>query len=495
MTKTLTPKQRWVLTLTSLVSLMVALDSLVVTTALGAIRLDLHASIANLEWTVNAYNLSFAVLLMTGAVLADRFGRRRLLVLGLSLFVGASAACALAPSVGALIAARTVQGAGAALTMPPLLALLSEAFPPARRAWATGIFSAITGIAVVGGPLVGGAIAQGIAWRWIFWVNVPLGLVVIPLIRARIGETRGPRARPDLVGVALVTAAALGLVWGLVRGNAAGWGSAEVLGALIAGAVLTAGFVAWEARTSAPMLPLELFGSRSFSSANAATFLMIGSLFGAVFFMAQFLQLAEGHGPLGAGLRMMPWTGTLFVVAPISGALAGRIGTRPLIAGGLALQAAGFAWVAAVASPGMSYAALVPPLILAGAGISLAMPATQSAVMNAVAPERLGQASGTYNTVRQLGGVFGTAAAVAVFVGAGGYGSPAAFSDGFTAAITLAAGLSLLGALAGALAGALGGSPAGAVLGPTEAEAEADRVSRPDSLPREVGRRRRLARL
>ena len=455
MTTTITSKQRWVLGLTSLASLMVALDSLVVTTALGAIRLDLHASIADLEWTVNAYNLSFAVLLTGGAVLADRYGRRRMLVGGLSLFVLASAACAVSPSVGALVAARAVQGAGAALTMPALLALLSQAFPPARRAWATGIFSAITGIAVVGGPLIGGAIAQGITWRWIFWVNVPIGLVAIPLIRARIGESRGPRVAFDVPGMALVSAAALGLVWGMVRGNAAGWGSAEVLGSLGAGAILAAGFVAWEARSAAPMLPLGLFSSRAFSSANAATLLMVGSLFGAVFFMAQFLQIAQGHGPLGAGLRMMPWTGTLFVVAPISGALVGRVGTRPLIAAGLALQGAGFAWVALVAAPAMDYAALIPPLVLAGIGVSLAMPATQTAVMNAVPAARIGQASGTYNTVRQLGGVFGTAVAVAVFAGSGGYGSPAAFADGFTAALGVAAGLSLLGAVAGALGGAL----------------------------------------
>src|SRR3954452_4506193 len=294
--------QRWVLVLTSLASLMVALDALVVTTALSTIRTDLHASIAALEWTVNAYSLSFAVLLMTAAALGDRFGRRRLFAAGLGLFVVASAACALAPGTGWLIAARALQGVGAAFVMPLSLALLSAAFPPERRPWAMGIFSAITGIAVLGGPLVGGAIAQGIAWEWIFWLNVPIGAAAIPLVLTRMAESRGPRSPLDLPGVALITGACLGVVWGLVRGNAAGWGSAEVRGALAAGAALGVAFVVRERAASAPMLPMTLFRSRAFSAGNAANGLMIASLFAAVFFMAQFLQAAEGYGPLGAGL-------------------------------------------------------------------------------------------------------------------------------------------------------------------------------------------------
>src|SRR3954465_8327705 len=248
----------WVLVLTSVASLMVALDALVVTTALSAIRLDLHASIEELEWTVNAYTLSFAVLMMTAAALGDRFGRRRWFVTGVALFTAASAACALAPGVGWLIAARAVQGAGAALVMPLALALLSAAYPPERRGAALGIFSGVTGLAVLGGPVVGGAITQGIAWQWIFWLNVPLGLVLAPLARTRLAESFGPAARIDVPGLALVTGAALGLVWGLVRGNASGWDSAEVVGALAAGAALLAAFVAWERRGAAPRLPARL---------------------------------------------------------------------------------------------------------------------------------------------------------------------------------------------------------------------------------------------
>jgi EmrB/QacA subfamily drug resistance transporter len=447
----LSTSQKWVLALTSVASLMVALDALVVTTALSTIRVDLGASVANLEWTVNAYNLTFAVLLMTAAALGDRFGRRRLLVIGLGIFVAASAACAVAPSANSLIAARAVQGAGAALVTPLALALLSAAFPPERRAMAMGIFASVTGIAVLGGPMLGGAIAQGIDWRFIFWLNLPIGLVMIPLVLRRTAESFGPRAAIDVPGVTLVAGASLGTVWGLVRGNSAGWASAEVLVAFGLGVLLLAGFVARELRAEAPMLPMRLFRSRSFSSANAATFFMTAALFGTVFFMAQFLQAVSGYGPFGAGLRLLPWTGTLFFVAPIAGSLMGRIGEKPLIVGGLALQAAGMALIALVASPTVPYGELIAPLMIAGCGISLALPATQNLVINSVEESAIGKASGTYNMLRQLGGVFGTAIAVAVFAHAGGYASAQAFSDGFVPALGVAAALSLAGALAGAL--------------------------------------------
>jgi EmrB/QacA subfamily drug resistance transporter len=429
---------------------MVALDVLVVTTALGTIRLDLQASVADLEWTVNAYSLSFAVLLMPAAALGDRFGRRRLLAVGLAVFAVASAACAVSPGVGWLIAARAVQGAGAALVMPLSLALLSVAFPPERRAWAMGIFSGVTGIAVLGGPLVGGAVTEGIDWPWIFWLNVPLGLLAVPLVLRRIEESFGPRTAVDGPGAALVTGASLGLVWGLVRGNSAGWESAEVVGALVAGVLLAAAFVAWELRAREPMLPMGLFRARAFSSGNAANFLMLASLFGAVFFMAQFLQTAQGYGPLGAGLRLLPWTATLFTVAPIAGALVERVGERLLVTLGLSLQALGMGWIAVIAAPHMEYASLIPPLIVAGCGVSMAMPASQNVVINAVAADAIGKASGILNMGRQLGGAFGIAILVAVFAGAGGYGSAQAFSDGFAPALAVSAALSLGGALCAA---------------------------------------------
>jgi len=439
----------WALALTSVASLMVALDALVVTTALSTIRVHLHASIEALEWTVNAYNLSFAVLLMTAAVLGDRWGRRRLFVAGIILFTAASAACALAPSIGWLIAARTVQGVGAALVMPLAMALLSAAFPPERQAWAFGIFSGITGIAVLGGPLIGGAVTQGLAWEWIFWLNVPIGAALVPLVLRRIPASVGMGGRLDPVGLVLSTGGAFGLVWGLVRGNGAGWGSAEVVGSLAGGLVLTAGFVAWEARVRHPLLPLRLFRSRAFSAGNASAFLMYASLLGAVFFVAQYLQTALGYGPLGAGLRLAPWTATLFVIAPASGALVQRFGVRPLVVAGLAAQGAGMAWMALLVRPGLAYPELIAPMMLAGAGISVAMPASQTGVIGAAPPEAVGQASGTFNMLRQLGGVFGLAVLVAVFTSRGGYANAQAFANGFSPALGVAAGMSFVGAAAG----------------------------------------------
>jgi EmrB/QacA subfamily drug resistance transporter len=441
--------QRWVLALTSVASLMVGLDMLVVTTALTTIRLHLGASVEQLEWIVNAYTLSLAVLLMTASALGDRFGRRRLFIIGLGLFTAMSAACALAPGISWLIAARAVQGAGSAMIMPHAMALLSGAFPPHRRAKALGIFSGVTGLAILGGPMVGGAVVQGLAWPWIFWLNVPIGLAVIPLAARRIAESRGSGARLDLGGVVLVTGAALGLVWGLVRGNAAGWGSFEVAGALAGGAALLAAFVAWELRAREPMLPMRLFRSRAFAAGNAAAFGMFGSIFGAAFFLAQYLQTSLHYGPLAAGLRLAPWTVTLSLVAPVAGAWAGRIGERPLIAGGLAMQAGGFAWIALIARDGASYPAMIVPLVLAGCGASMAMPAAQNAVIGAVPPGAIGKASGAFNTLRQLGGTFGIAILAAVFTGAGSYASARAFSDGFVPAAAVAAGLSLAAAIAG----------------------------------------------
>jgi EmrB/QacA subfamily drug resistance transporter len=444
-----TPAQRWVLALTSVASLMVILDILVVTTALSTIRRHLGASIDDLEWIVNAYTLSFAVLLMTAAAFGDRLGRRRVFTAGLMLFTAASAACALAPGIGWLIAARAVQGAGSAMIMPHAMALLSTAFPPEKRARALGFFSSVTGLGTLGGPMVGGAVVQGLAWQWIFWLNVPIGLLVIPLVISRIEESFGPRARLDYGGFVLATGAALGLVWGLVRGNQAGWSSAEVIASLTAGTLLAGAFIAWELRTPEPMIPMRFFRSRVFSSANAAGFLLYGSIFGTAFFMAQYLQTALHYGPLAAGLRMAPWTITLSVVAPVAGAQIRRVGERPLIVIGMLMQAAGFGWIALIAKAGLAYPQLIAPMIVAGCGVSMAMPATQNAVISAVPPQAIGKASGIFNTLRQLGGAFGVAVSAAVFGAAGSYASPSMFSHGFSAAIGIGAGLSAAAALAG----------------------------------------------
>jgi len=439
--------KKWVLALTSAASFMVALDALVVTTALSTIRADLGASIETLEWIVNAYNLTFAVLLLTGAALGDRFGRRRIFAAGLALFVVASAACALSASAAALIAARAAQGIGAALVMPLAMALLGAAFPREQRGKALGILSGITGIALIAGPVAGGAIATGFDWRWIFWINLPIGLVILPLIRVRIAESRGPDTALDVGGLILPTGAALAAVWGLMRAAGGGW-SAQTLGASAIGILLTVAFVAFERRARAPMIPMRLFSLRGFAAGNAAGFTLYASMYGVVFFLPQLLA-AQGNDALGAGLRLLPWTATLFVFAPIGGALVNRVGERALIVAGLTLQAIGFAWAAVIVTPELAYGWLVPPLVLAGAGVSMAMPAAQNAVLGAVAPAEIGKAAGTFNMLRYLGGALGIEVLAAAFSANGGFGSAAAFSAGFAWSIAIAAALSLMGALAG----------------------------------------------
>lgn len=438
----------WVLGLTAVASLMVALDTLVLSTALTEIGRAFDASIEALEWTANAYILSFAVLLMTAAVMGDRFGRRRLFAAGLGLFVTASAACALAPNIGWLIAARAVQGVGAAMIMPLALALVSAAFPPERRGWALGIYSSITALSTVLGPVIGGAVTEGLAWQWVFWLNVPIGLPAIVLTLGRMRESFGPRAKIDALGLGLITGAALGLVWGLVRASAAGWGSPEILLSLALGAGLVAAFVTWERRCAEPMMPMRLFRLRAFTAGNVVMFLLNAALMAAIFFMAQFLQVALGQGPLGAGLRLLPWGVTIALVAPKAGALAERFGERSSVALGLTIQAIGLAWLALLAKPGLAYVEMVVPMIAAGAGFAMAIPLVQKTVVGAVATQDIGKASGTLSMIRQLGGAFGIAVTVVAFASVGGHATPQAFGDGFAAANGVAAVLSLAGAIA-----------------------------------------------
>jgi EmrB/QacA subfamily drug resistance transporter len=443
----MTSGQAWVLGLASSASFMMALDSQVVTTALSTIRNDMGASVEALEWTVNAYNLTFAVLLLTGAALGDRFGRRRMFIAGLAVFTIASAACAVSPDIGTLITSRALQGAGAAMVLPLSLTLISALFPSRQRGKAMGLYLGLTGLATFSGPFIGGAIAEGLAWQWIFWLNLPVGLVTIILTARRVAESVGPNNRFDVGGVVLVTLGAFGIVWGLVRGNAAGWSSVEVLSALVLGAALVIAFVLWEQRTKAPMLPMRFFRVRAFATANLANFCVFASLYGTLFFLAQYFQTALGEGPLGAGLRLMPWTATLMVCAPIAGALADKYGERTFVAGGLLLQTIGMTWIAVVADTGTAYLELLPALIIGGAGLTMAMPAAQKSVVGAVQPHEIGQASGAFMMLRIFGGVFGVAVSVSVFAGVGGYASAEEFSDGFSAAMGVLAVLAFIGML------------------------------------------------
>jgi EmrB/QacA subfamily drug resistance transporter len=441
----------WTMAITSVALFMVSLDNLVVTTALPVIRENLHATISQLEWTVNAYTLTFGVLLLTGAALGDRFGRRRMFVLGLLLFTGASAAAALSGSADALDVARAIQGVGAAIVTPLTLTILSAAVPRERRGLALGIWGGIGGLAIAIGPLVGGAIVNGVSWHWIFWVNVPIGLILAPLALARLEETRGPDAGLDLPGLGLASVGLLGIVWGLVRGNAHGWTSLGVVLPMLVGALLVAGFVAWERRAPAPMLPLQFFRQRTFALTNVASFLMFFGMFGSIFLLAQFFQTVQHMSPLAAGLRILPWTAMPIFIAPIAGALSDRIGGQRLMTVGLALQAGGLMWLAALQSPTVPYSELVLPFIVSGTGMALFFAPVANVVLSSVAPRYEGKASGATNAIRELGGVFGVAVLASVFANAGGYRTPETFTNGTSTAVWIGGAVVALGAVAAAL--------------------------------------------
>jgi EmrB/QacA subfamily drug resistance transporter len=437
----------WTLAIVSVALFMVTLDNLVVTNALVSIREDLGASLEELEWTVNAYTLSFAVFLLSAAALGDRLGRRAVFAAGIGIFTLSSAAAALAPSTDALIAARALQGLGAAVIAPLSLTLLSEAFSADRRGLALGVWSGVSGLGVALGPVVGGAVVEGFSWQWIFWLNVPIGVALAPAALAMLAESRGPNARLDLRGVALASTGLLGVVFGIVRAQALGWTSMTVIGSIGAGLVLLAAFVAWETRAPAPMLPMRFFRNRGFAATNGVSLAMFFGAFGAIFLLAQFFQVAQGYSPLEAGIRTLPWTAMPIFVAPLAGILSDRIGSRPLMAAGLALQAAALAWLAIVTEPDVAYGLVVPAFVMAGTGMSLVFAPSANAVLSSVRPEEAGQASGANNTIREVGGVLGVAVLATVFTSSGGFASPQAYVDGLMPAVWVGAAVLAVGAL------------------------------------------------
>ena len=437
----------WTLGIVSVALFMVVLDNLVVSVALPTIHRDLGASIQSLEWTVNAYVLAYAVLLLTGAALGDRFGRKRMFLAGLALFTAASAAAALAPTTNLLIAARALQGTGAAIVTPLTLTLLAEAFPKERRGMAIGVWSGISGIAVAVGPLVGGAVVQGISWHWIFWINVPIGLLLGPLAMRYLSESRGPYGTLDLPGLVLASTGAFGIVFGLVRAQSLGWTSSSILVSLIGGAVLLGGFVAWELRAREPMLPMSFFKRRSFAVTNVASLSMYFGMFGSIFFLSQYMQNVLGNTPLQAGLKLLVWTGASMVVAPLAGVFSERLGSRPFMVAGLSLQAGALGWLALLVSTHMSYSQMIIPFVMAGAGMALVFAPSANAVLSSVRTSQAGQASGANNAIREVGGVLGVAVLASVFTGAGGYGSPQSFVNGLIPAMWVGVAVLAVGAL------------------------------------------------
>jgi EmrB/QacA subfamily drug resistance transporter len=435
----------WTLLVAALALMMPFLDSLVVTTALPTLRVALHSSLGSLEWTVNAYNLSFACLLLTGAALGERFGRRRMLCLGLAVFVAASLLAGSAPSVGVLVAARALQGAGAAILVPLTLTLVTHAYPAERRGWAIGIWGGVAGLSGAIGPFVGGAVVQAIGWHWIFWINLPIGLVLIPIALLRVRESYGGHPRLDVTGVVLVTAGLLGVTWAIVRTSATGWGSAEVIWPLIGGLAIVAVFLLWERRTAQPMLPLGMFRQASFSAANGISFCLFAGLFGALFLMSQFFQTAQGRTPLEAGAQLLAWSATGLFVAPIAGRLAGRYGNRPFMLAGLVMQTAGLACIAIIARRHVPFLEIAPLLTIAGVGTSMVFPTVANEVMASVQPAQTGIASGANSALRELGGVFGVAVLASVFSRPGVYSSPDTFVAGFRSALWIAVAFSAVG--------------------------------------------------
>ncbi|MDE3131537.1 MAG: DHA2 family efflux MFS transporter permease subunit, partial [Acidobacteriota bacterium] len=426
---------------------MVVLDNLVVNVALPTIHRDFGASVQSLEWIVNAYVLAYAVLLLTGSVLGDRFGRKRLFIAGIVLFTAASAGSALAPTTGMLIAARALQGVGAAIVTPLTLTLIADAFPPERRGIALGVWSGISGTAVALGPLVGGAMIQIANWHWIFWINVPVGLVLAPVAARALKESYGSERKLDVVGLGLSSTGLFGVIFGLIRAQTLGWTAAEVLVSLSAGVVLLTGFIAQELRTADPMLPMGFFKRRSFAVTNVVSLSMYFGMFGSVFFMSQYLQNVIGNTPFEAGLKLLVWTGATMLVSPAAGYFSERVGARLFMVAGLALQGIALAWLAVEAQIGQSYASMIVPFVLAGSGMALVFAPSANAVLASVRSDQAGQASGATNAIRELGGVLGVSVLATVFTSHGGYSSPHAFVSGLEPALWVGTAVLALGAV------------------------------------------------
>lgn len=444
-----TSKQKQPLTvlLTSVANFMVTLDALVVVTALPSIHRSLGGGITTLQWTITAYTMAFGAGIVTAAELGDRFGRRRVYLIGLTTFTLASAACAVAPNTGFLIGFRAIQGIGASCVMPLGMTILTSAFPVERRGAVVGLWQGIAGLAIASGPLVGGALTQGASWHWIFWVNVPVGAFAIVGAWLRLPESRGERAPLDLPALLMITTGVAMLIWGVVSGGQDGWGSTTNVAGLAVGLTAIAAFIHRESTTASPMIPLDLFRGATFSAATTTQFFMSASIYSAAFLTTQYFQLGMGDSPITAGLKFLPWTATPLLVSPVAGVLSDKVGARVLVVPGLAMQAGGFAWIVSLAANHSTYASFIPPFVLAGVGISMALPCVAAAGLSAAPARLLGKAAGTINTLQQFGSVFGVAVATAVFNANGSLATPAGVTSGYKPGLAVAAGLSLIGAL------------------------------------------------
>ncbi len=428
-----------VIATTGLAQFMAALDNLVVTTALPTIRQHLHAGLSSLEWTVNAYTLAFATLLIAGAALGDKFGRKKIFQVGIVIFTAASASAALSTSITTLIASRSLQGVGGALMVPLSLTLLSDGVPRQRRNFALGIWGALGGLAIAIGPLVGGAIVQIANWQWIFWLNVPTGIALTVLTTFAFKTNSKLPKRLDLVGLSLVTVGLFGLVNGIINGSSKGWTNQSVIASFVVALVSLIAFVVAEMRLREPMVPLNIFRSTNFTIINTVSLLMSCGLFGSVFFLSQYFQLIQGLSPVASGIRILPWTAMPIVVTPFLGRLVTRFGGERLVQIGLSLQGVGLGWIALVIGVRSSYPTLVGAFVVAGVGTALFFVPTASITLESAGPKMEAIASGVNNSLREVGGALGIATLGAVFSSFGGFRSPAAFIDGLRPAITVGA--------------------------------------------------------
>ncbi|MCL1870708.1 MAG: MFS transporter [Promicromonosporaceae bacterium] len=440
-----------VLLAASLPAFMATLDNLVVTSALPVMARDLHPTVAQLQWFMDAYTLAFATFMLPAAALGDRIGRRLVFLLGIVVFAAGSIGGALSTTAAELITTRTVQGIGAAAILPLSLALLSSAVSPQRRAAAIGAWGGVTGLGVALGPVVGGAVVQGVSWQTIFWLNAPVAVVAVPLVLAGLRESRGRAGRIDIPGLLLAGGGVLAAVWAIIDANADGWGSARIVTMLTAAAVLLVAFVVRQRRTADPLVPLRLFRSRSFSASSVTSVVFSAGMFGVVFLLTQYLQIGQGYSPLAAGVRTLPWTAAPMIVAPIAGLLVARIGVRPLVVSGLVTLAAAFGWMALVLNTNPDgYAVLVPALVLAGLGSGLIFAPISTAVLHGLVQEDHATASSVNATLREVGVATGVAVLTAVFLASDGALTPTAFVSGLVPAMAVGAVLVAVGAAAAA---------------------------------------------
>jgi EmrB/QacA subfamily drug resistance transporter len=439
----------WTLGAMSFALFMVMLDNTAVNVALPSIQADFGSSLSALEWTVNAYTLTFAVLLITGGRLGDIFGRRRMFLFGVVVFALASATIGFAPSDGWLVASRAIQGIGAAFMMPGTLSIISNAFPPEERGKAIGTWAGVSAIALAVGPVVGGWLTEDVSWRAIFFINLPVaaGAIAVTLFATQESRDETVDRHVDIPGIATMTVALTALVFALVEGNAWGWGSPEIIGLLALSVVSAMAFAVIERRSAAPIVDFEALRSKQFLGANIVAFMISFGMLAMFFFLALYMQNILGYSPLEAGLRFLPSTLVIIVAGPISGRLADRVGPRPLMVAGLLIVAVSLAWQSRV-EVDTSYGFLVGAFVLMGLGMGLVMSPMSMAAMNAVHRSKAGVASGTLSMFRMVGGTFGVAALGALVAAIGRHdleqslpGVPAGARDALVDGLGSGAGL------------------------------------------------------